>query len=78
MVKAFNHLSARLLQSDPRINGGRRVLFLSGDEASSKAEIARWIRRLGYTPLDLGNLQAGRMAQFPFGPLFNQDLVQVD
>jgi predicted dinucleotide-binding enzyme len=78
VVKAFNHLGAALLQSDPRSNGGRRVLFLSGEEASSKAEVAQWIERIGYASIDLGNLQEGRVAQFPGGALPNQHLVKFD
>ena len=36
VVKAFNHLPARLLADDPVGNGGRRVLFYSGDDAQAK------------------------------------------
>lgn len=78
VVKAFNHLGAALLQSEPRSKGGRRVLFLSGDEAKSKAEVARLIERIGYAPIDLGSLQEGRVAQFPGGALPNQHLVKFD
>src|ERR1700741_38395 len=31
VVKAFNHLRAGVLSGDPRTDGGRRVLFFSGD-----------------------------------------------
>lgn len=30
VIKAFNHLPARLLEEDPAAEGGKRVLFLSG------------------------------------------------
>ena len=40
VVKAFNHLRAEILGSDPRVDGGRRVLFYSGDDESAKAEVA--------------------------------------
>ena len=32
LVKAFNHLPARLLAEDPGVKGGRRVVFLSSDD----------------------------------------------
>ena len=33
VVKAFNHQPAALLSADPKREGGRRVLFFSGDDA---------------------------------------------
>ena len=33
VVKAFNHLQAHLVDGDPAAEGGRRVLFFSGDSA---------------------------------------------
>src|SRR5258705_6963741 len=38
VVKAFNHLRAELLSTDPRSDGGQRVLFYSGDDTAAKAE----------------------------------------
>lgn len=47
VVKAFNHLRAEVLAGDPKAEGGRRVLFYSGDDAAAKAEIAALIESLG-------------------------------
>lgn len=70
VVKAFNHLPAALLASDPASEGGKRVLFFSGDDAQSKATVAALIARLGFSGVDLGALAVGaRLAQFPGGPL---------
>lgn len=78
VVKAFNHLRADVLASDPKANGGRRVLFYSGNEPVSKAEVAALIDRLGFAGIDLGSLGGGgRLAQFPGAPLPNQNLVKV-
>jgi 8-hydroxy-5-deazaflavin:NADPH oxidoreductase len=78
VVKAFNHLRADLLATDPRSDGGQRVLFYSGDDTAAKAEIAALIERLGFAGLDLGSLEVGgRLAQFPGGPLPNQNLVKI-
>jgi 8-hydroxy-5-deazaflavin:NADPH oxidoreductase len=78
VVKAFNHLRAEVLAGDPRSDGGRRVLFYSGNDSAAKAEVAALIDRIGFVGIDLGSLAVGgRLAQFPGGPLPNQNLVKV-
>ena len=70
LVKAFNHLPAQLLADDPAGEGGKRVLFYSGDDANAKAEIGGLIEKLGFFGIDLGSLPAGgRLTQIPGGPL---------
>lgn len=77
VVKAFNHLNPRLLSSDPVERGGRRVLFLAGDDARAKAQISALIDELGFAGIDLGTLAGGgRLTQFPGGPLPSLELVQ--
>jgi predicted dinucleotide-binding enzyme len=77
VVKAFNHLQPQLLAGDPRSEGGQRVLFLAGDDAGAKRTVAELIARLGFHPIDLGNLaQGGRLTQFPGGPLPAINLVK--
>jgi len=78
VVKAFNHLRAEVLASDPRAEGGRRVLFYSGNDNAAKAEVAGLIDRIGFFGIDLGSLAVGgKLAQFSGGPLPNQNLVKV-
>ncbi len=78
VVKAFNHLRAGVLASDPKADGGRRVLFYSGNDTAAKAEVAALIERIGFVGIDLGSLAVGgKLAQFPGGPLPNQNLVRV-
>lgn len=78
VVKAFNHLRAALLASDPKADGGQRVLFYSGNDTAAKADVAALIERIGFVGIDLGSLAVGgRLAQFPGGPLPNQNLVRV-
>ena len=63
---------------DPRSDGGRRVLFYSGNDSAAKAEVAALIDRIGFVGIDLGSLAVGgKLAQFPGGPLPNQNLVKV-
>jgi 8-hydroxy-5-deazaflavin:NADPH oxidoreductase len=78
VVKAFNHLRAQVLAGDPRSDGGRRVLFYSGNDSAAKAKVAALIEQIGFVGIDLGSLDVGgRLAQFPGGPLPNQNLVKV-
>lgn len=77
MVKAFNHLQPHLVSGDPQAEGGRRVLFYSGDDARAKAEVGALIDRLGFFGIDLGPLAIGaRLVQFPGGPLPALNLVR--
>ncbi|MBL6077084.1 NAD(P)-binding domain-containing protein [Belnapia sp. T18] len=77
LVKAFNHLQPQLLAGDPAAEGGRRVLFLSGDDADAKAQVGALIERLGFFGIDLGPLALGaRLVQFPGGPLPALNLVR--
>lgn len=79
LVKAFNHLQPTLLSGDPHAEGGRRVLFYSGDDAHSKAKVQALIDRLGFFGLDLGPLSVGsRLVQFPGGPLPTHNFVKFD
>jgi predicted dinucleotide-binding enzyme len=79
VVKAFNHLRAAILASDPKADGGRRVLFYSGNDTAAKAEVAALIERIGFVGIDLGSLAVGgKLAQFPGGSLPNQNLVRVE
>ena len=78
VVKAFNHLRADLLATDPSADGGRRVLFYSGDDTAAKGEVAALIERLGFAGIDLGSLEVGgKLAQFPGGPLPNQNFIRL-
>jgi predicted dinucleotide-binding enzyme len=79
VVKAFNHLLAPLVAADPAAEGGKRVLFYSGDDAQAKAEVGALIGTLGFYGIDLGPLALGaRLVQFPGGPLPAHNLVRFD
>jgi predicted dinucleotide-binding enzyme len=75
VVKAFNHLPPALL-AKPNAEGGRRVLFYSGEDAVAKATVAKLIEQLGFAGIDLGGTEHGRLAQFPGGPLPALNLVK--
>jgi predicted dinucleotide-binding enzyme len=78
LVKAFNHLPARVLAEDPASNGGRRVIFLASDDEGATATVAAVVERLGYAPVGLGKIaEGGQLVQGrdkSWAPLIFQDL----
>ena len=77
IVKAANTLGAALLGSDPHEAGGRRVLFLSGDDGAAKAVVADLFEGAGFFPVDLGDLGTGGPMQQAGGPLAGLNLVRL-
>lgn len=70
LVKAFNTLAPHVLGANPRTPAGRRVIFLSGDDAAANDRVAVLTERAGWAAVDLGPLAvAGRLQEFPGGPL---------
>jgi 8-hydroxy-5-deazaflavin:NADPH oxidoreductase len=79
IVKAFNHFSAKILADEPRVAGGRRVLFFAGSDVSAKAEVAALIEKLGFFGIDLGSVnEGGRAINIPVGALTGQNLIRLD
>lgn len=77
VVKIANTLPVAVLASDPRVGGGARVLFMSGDDAPAKGEVKALFEQIGFAVVDLGSLATGgRMQQFPGGPLPILNLVK--
>lgn len=78
VVKAFNTLPPQVLSADPRQGGGRRVIFMSGDDAKAKSEVTQLLDRTGFAVVDLGTLAAGAgLQQFPGGPLPTLNLIKL-
>jgi 8-hydroxy-5-deazaflavin:NADPH oxidoreductase len=80
LVKAFNHLPAARLAADPNVNGGRRVIFLAGDDETATAQVAALVDQLGFAPVGLGKLAEGaplvQARGRTWAPLIFQDLVK--
>ncbi len=77
LVKAFNHLDATVLP-EPEVASGRRVLFLSGDDAQAKGDVRTIIEKAGFFPVDLSTLDAGGpLASLPFGALSGVSFVKI-
>ncbi|WP_114815216.1 NADPH-dependent F420 reductase [Paraburkholderia kururiensis] len=79
-VKGFNHLPAHMLAADPKVGGGRRVVFLSSDDEDAGAPVAMLAERLGFAPVWLGSLrEGGSLVQARgrnWAPLIFQDLIK--
>ncbi|RKT13509.1 hypothetical protein B0G69_6673 [Paraburkholderia sp. RAU2J] len=78
LVKAFNHLPAKVLAENPVSADGRRVIFLSSDDEAASATVAALVERLGYAAVSLGRIaEGGQLVQArdkSWAPLIFQDL----
>jgi predicted dinucleotide-binding enzyme len=82
LVKGFNHLAAAVLDQDPAVHGGRRVVFLSSDDDAAAAEIGALAEKLGFSPIKLGGLSDGGLLVQArgnsWGHLIFKDLIKFD
>jgi predicted dinucleotide-binding enzyme len=82
LVKGFNHLVAAVLDQDPAVHGGRRVVFLASDDDAAAGEIGALAENLGFAPIKLGGLSEGGMLVQArgnsWGRLIFKDLVKFD
>jgi predicted dinucleotide-binding enzyme len=71
VVKALNHIGYHELEDRARPAGApdRRAAAVAGDDPAAVATISGLIDRLGYDPVRLESLRAGRVLQ-PGGPVF--------
>ena len=75
VVKSFNSIVIARFNEGPAKSGGRRVIFVSGDDPESKEFIQGLIKSFGFEPIDLGGLVTGGRLQQAGGPLAGHDLV---
>ena len=59
LVKAFNHLPAAQLGTNPPVKGQRQAVFLSSNDADASATVAAVATQLGFAPVELGRLDRG-------------------
>jgi 8-hydroxy-5-deazaflavin:NADPH oxidoreductase len=82
LVRGFNHLGAAVLDQDPAVHGGRRVVFLASDDDGAATEIGALAENLGFSPINLGGLsEGGLLVQArgnSWGQLIFKDLVKFD
>jgi predicted dinucleotide-binding enzyme len=82
LVKGFNHLGAAVLDQDPAVHGGKRVVFLASDDDGAATEIGALAENLGFSPIKLGALsEGGLLVQArgnSWGQLIFKDLIKFD
>lgn len=79
LVKAFNHLAPPTYAAGPPLDGGRRVLFVSGDHDDAKKQVLALIDLIGFVGVDLGALATGgALHEFPGGPLPSRNFIEID
>jgi predicted dinucleotide-binding enzyme len=59
LVKAFNHLPAAQLGTNPSLEGQRQAVFISSNDADASATVAAIATQLGFAPVELGRLDQG-------------------
>jgi predicted dinucleotide-binding enzyme len=61
VVKALNTTNAALMANPAAVGGGNHTLFVCGNDAGAKAEVARLVRSFGWKDVvDLGDIAAAR------------------
>ena len=77
VVKALNHIGYDELEDRARPAGApdRRAAGVAGDDPVAVTAIAGLVDRVGYDPVRLANLRAGRVLQ-PGGPVFGTVLTR--
>lgn len=79
VVKAFNNTMMKNFAMGPGYSQARRVLFVSGDDATAKDKVTSLIGSFGFTSVDLGDLKTGgRMQEAGRGPLAGHDFLVLE
>lgn len=78
VIKAFNSIRMTHYEAGSSASGGRRVLFVSGNDDQAKIKVSTLIESFGFAAVDLGDLANGGRLQQPGGPLAGHDLVLRD
>ncbi|WP_040158163.1 NADPH-dependent F420 reductase [Nigerium massiliense] len=75
LVKAFNHIGYHDLADQARPVGtpGRVAMALAGDDAAARHRVAELVDRLGFDPVELPTLHAGKALE-PGHPAFGAAL----
>ena len=66
-----------MLGSDPQEAGGRRVIFVSGDDADAREHVVALFQDAGFAAIDLGDLGTGGAMQEIHHPLAGVNLIRL-
>lgn len=72
LVKGFNHPGSTVLEQDPNVQGGRRVVFLASDDDAGAADIGSLAQTQGFAPIEPGGLSAGGLLVQAWGNSWGQ------
>ena len=82
VVKAFGHLPAAQLGTNPTVEGQRQAMFISSNDAEASASVADTATQLGFAPVELGPLAKGgvplHVVDGQLGGLLLQNLALLD
>ncbi|ESX18835.1 hypothetical protein X766_11220 [Mesorhizobium sp. LSJC255A00] len=71
-----------MLDQDPAVHGGRRVVFLASDDDAAATQTGELAENLGFAPIKLGGVsEGGLLVQArgdSWGHLIFKDLVKFD
>ncbi|HEV2954069.1 MAG TPA: NADP oxidoreductase, partial [Candidatus Dormibacteraeota bacterium] len=75
VVKTLNHLGYHQIDEESRAAGDseRRAMGVAGDDEAAVAMVSDFVESIGFDPLRLGPLSAGRVLD-PDGPVFGRPL----
>jgi len=59
VVKAFNHLPAEQLGTNPSLPSQRQAIFLASNDIDASTTVAALVIELGFAPVELGRLDQG-------------------
>ena len=57
LIKGFNYSVAGILEQDPALQCGKRVLFLASDDEGAVTKVVVLAERLGFSPIKLDGLR---------------------
>ena len=77
LVKTFNQLPAKLLAASPTESGGRRVMFVAGNDNAASRSIAELVGDLGFAAIVLGRIKESSALIGMGGPLILQNLIKL-
>ena len=75
VVKTLNHYFLKWIDADPKVDNGKRIAFVSGDDVDAKKTVTNLLKEFGFKPIDLGNLATGSKLQQAGGSLAALNIV---
>lgn len=75
LVKTLNHYFLKWIDADPKVDDGKRVAFVSGNDIEAKNTVTNLLKEFGFKPIDLGDIATGSKLQQAGGALAALNIV---